>query len=79
MANPKIDGTHNPTNKAPSFSPLNHISSEKIKVPKARINKILSVLLSLLIICMFSFATEDTIILIYSKNQYQTKALDLSC
>jgi hypothetical protein len=56
MANPRIEGTHRPTNKAPSLSPLNHISSEKIKVISAKINKIESVLLSLFnIIFYFMF------------------------
>ena len=75
MANPKIDGTHNPTNKAPSRSPLNHIISEKIKVPKARNNKILSVLLSLLIIFMLSFRLSRYTNLYSLKNQCQINAL----
>ena len=75
MANAKIDGTHNPTNKAPSFSPLNHNNSEKIKVPKAKINKILSVLLSLLSIFVFSIWLSRYDIFNEGKKRGQTNCL----
>ncbi len=62
MAKPKIDGTQSPTNSAPCLSPLNHISSEKIKVPRAKSNKSLSVLLNLLSMFLFFVLFEHTII-----------------
>lgn len=38
IANPRIDGTHNPINIAASFSPLNQSNSEKIKEENAAIS-----------------------------------------
>lgn len=38
IANPRIEGTHNPINIAASFSPLNQSNSEKIKEENAAIS-----------------------------------------
>ena len=38
IANPKIEGTHNPIKIADSFSPLNHNSSENIRDENAAIS-----------------------------------------
>jgi hypothetical protein len=39
IANPRIEGTHKPTNIPASFSPLNHKSSEKIHEENAAISR----------------------------------------
>lgn len=46
MAKPRMEGTHKPIKRAPSFSPRNHMVSEKIRHENASESIIKSVLLS---------------------------------
>ncbi len=53
IANPRIEGTHNPINIAASFSPLNQSNSEKIKEENAAISISISEVVSFF--SMFDF------------------------